>query len=411
MMGEGLLAAPGAGYTGLPAAPSAGYTGLPAVPGTGCAGKETWPQAQRLAVVLGNPQTKRTLYLERAAAALGFSFYLLDWRQLKGEGSLPDWEGKEIFMKIDPPLWDSCDLGEQNRLAAAYRQWLQALSHMAPVIPRSCGFPETGPSIKCRQLSFLNSPEVIAALLDKEQCKMRLSEAGIPVTELFLPESPGKRKRFWKGEELLEAMKKQRVYQVFLKPIYGSGAAGIGAFRFQPGTGRMALYTCAQESPSGAGIVNTKVLQCVREPERVHFFLDQLLASECVAERWYPKAEHQGQAYDLRVVVQRGRVDFLLARQSRGPVTNLHLNNSPLDVKERGLPGQVLEEVKGLCQSAAGLYPGLTSAGIDVLLEKGSLRPRIIEMNGQGDLIYQDIYNQNRIYHSQAWIMREWLDG
>ena len=54
-------------------------------------------------------------------------------------------------------------------------------------------------------------------------------------------------------------------------------------------------------------------------------------------------------------------------------------------------------------------FPGLRSAGIDILLEKGSLRPRIIEMNAQGDLIYQDIYNHNVIYGHQAEMMKRWL--
>lgn len=44
-------------------------------------------------------------------------------------------------------------------------------------------------------------------------------------------------------------------------------------------------------------------------------------------------------------------------------------------------------------------------AGIDLLLEKGTMRPRIIEMNGQGDLIYRDIYGENRIYQEQIrWL-------
>ena len=41
-------------------------------------------------------------------------------------------------------------------------------------------------------------------------------------------------------------------------------------------------------------------------------------------------------------------------------------------------------------------------AGIDILLEKKNMRPLIIEMNGQGDLIYQDIYGENNIYREQV---------
>lgn len=76
-----------------------------------------------------------------------------------------------------------------------------------------------------------------------------------------------------------------------------------------------------------------------------------------------------------------------------------------------GLPAPVLESVGEICRKAMGCFTGLRSAGIDILLEKGSLKPRIIEMNAQGDLIYQDIYHQNLIYGHQAEIMRQWLAG
>ena len=46
-------------------------------------------------------------------------------------------------------------------------------------------------------------------------------------------------------------------------------------------------------------------------------------------------------------------------------------------------------------------------AGIDVLLEKGTMKPYIIEINGQGDLIYQDIYDENRIYKRQIEMMQK----
>ena len=100
-------------------------------------------------------------------------------------------------------------------------------------------------------------------------------------------------------------------------------------------------------------------------------------------------------------------MDFLLARLSKGPITNLHLNNAPLDVRELGLPARILDSVTHICQKSMECYPGLRSAGIDILLEKGSLEPRIIEMNAQGDLIYQDIFKDNIIYRHQAEIFRK----
>ena len=126
--------------------------------------------------------------------------------------------------------------------------------------------------------------------------------------------------------------------------------------------------------------------------------------------RSYVKAEYQGYSYDLRAVMQEERMDFLLARLSKGPITNLHLNNHPLEAAALGLPGTVLEEIERVCRKAMDCFPGLRSAGIDILLEKGSLRPRIIEMNAQGDLIYQDIYNHNVIYGHQAEMMKRWME-
>ncbi len=128
-------------------------------------------------------------------------------------------------------------------------------------------------------------------------------------------------------------------------------------------------------------------------------------------ERWYPKAAHNGYTYDLRVVLQEQRIDYILARLSKGPITNLHLNNHPLSMEELNLPARTVESVEELCRMAADCFPGLRCAGIDILLEKGSLKPRIIEMNAQGDLIYQDIYHENIIYRRQAERMKAWLSS
>lgn len=364
----------------------------------------------RQAAVLGSPGTKRTLYLKKGAEAAGISVRLLDWKEFPFRYTAA-WE--DLFLKIDPPLWESCCLDELNVLAQDYKKKLQWLAELG----------------KKQQITFLNRPEDISALLDKRGCKRRLAEAGIPVTEELkgvrradisagrntaatgTAGMPADRGPAGAGpaEMLLYAMEQHRVFQVFIKPVCGSGAAGTAAFRWLPSSGRMILYTCAIEDPETGRMVNTKRLRRFTDRKQVLSMIGRLLELDCIIERWYAKAEHSGFSYDLRAVVQNGTPDFILARLSSGPITNLHLNNHPLKGEELGLPGRVMEEVEQLCIRAAGCYPELQSAGIDVLLEKGSLRPRIIEMNGQGDLIYQDIYDQNRIYLHQAEIMKEWL--
>ncbi len=340
----------------------------------------------RRACLLGNSDTKRTIYLEQAAARTGLPLLFLDWREPAKIRELA--LESQLLLKVDPPLWDSSRLEELDALTGEYTARLEELAHIA----QSGG-----------HLEFLNHPLEIAAVLDKRACKARLAGAAIPVTELL--EGAGMSAR-----GLLDRMREKRIFQVFIKPVMGSGAAGVSAFRWQPSTGRMALYTCAMAENGGSGLVNTKKLRRFSGREEIFLLLDRLLGLDCIVERWYAKAEYRGMSYDLRAVVQEGRVDFLLGRLSSGPVTNLHLNNRPLEVPALGLPGKVLEEVQELCHRCMACCPGLSSAGIDILLEKGTLRPRIIEMNGQGDLIYQDIYHENIIYRRQAELMRRWLE-
>jgi len=337
----------------------------------------------RTAVLLGNRDTKRTIYFEKAARQTGLPFLFLEWAAWRSQG-LP--EGAELFVKIDPPVWESAHLSEMDKLAEGYRDDLAVLE-------------------ASRSACFLNPPHHITALLDKRLCKDTLKGSGLAVTEALTGPVAD-------AASLLSCMEAERVFQVFIKPAFGSGAAGVTAFRWQPKTGRMAAYSCALLRPGAPdpGLVNTKKLRSFTDPKEILPLLDQLLKLPCVVERWYPKADYQGYSYDLRAVCQDGAVDFLLARLSKGPVTNLHLNNHPLEAAKLDLPDRVLQDIGELCSRVAGCYPWLLSVGIDILLERGSLRPRIIEMNGQGDLLYQDIYSDNKIYSHQADMMKSWLE-
>lgn len=331
----------------------------------------------RQAVLLGTPDTKRTIYLKKAMDQAAMPLHVVTWKDWKE--ALPK---GELFLKIDPPKWESCSLAKLDGLIEGYHRELLALTHQAEELV----------------ITWFNTPSAIAALLDKRSCKAVLKEQGLPVTQSF-PHMP------LKMEALLEEMKRAQVCQIFIKPNYGSGALGVSAFRIQPRTGKMVLYTCAAFDEEDR-LVNTKRLVRLSDPKQIEHILQALLSLDCVIERWYQKAQYQGCSYDLRAVVQDGRMDFLLGRLSKGPITNLQLNNRPLDIKELALPDQILEEIECLCVQAMKCFPGLRSAGIDLLLERGSLKPRIIEMNAQGDLIYQDIYRENRIYRHQAEMIK-----
>lgn len=322
-------------------------------------------------VLIGEAQSKRTDYMKKAAKSMGAALQLLCWADLGGgfdAGSL-----KGAAVKIDPPSYSTVYLNQMRAQLAEYGHALQQLAQA--------------------ECSFLNPPEAIAQLLNKRETKQRLLAQGIPVTQMFTETVSD-------VEQLLELMHRGRCYSVFVKPVYFSGAAGVAAFRIHPVHGEMALYTsCRLE---GEQLVNTKKMQRLTDRKEICRLLNQLLALECVAERWHPKADFHGKSYDLRAVCQFGHIAHIVVRQSKGPVTNLHLNNQALEIQALGLDRKIMQAVEDVCRQAVSLYPGLQMAGIDILLERGTMQPRIIEMNGQGDLIYQDIYGDNRIYREQV---------
>lgn len=326
--------------------------------------------------LVGIKNTKRTEYFLKAARELQIPIDFVEWQQIK------DIKWQDGVVKLDPFVFGESALSEMNGLLARYRMQLEQLSDAG-----------------CR---FLNPPEGILSVLDKGRCKKTLIKNGVSVTELLCG-------RVSTIEQLHEIMERQRVSAVFVKPVYSSGAAGVAAYRRLPGKNREILYTscCLQ----GGKLFNTKRLYRLERWEEIRPLLEAVLSLNVILERWHPKASFGGKSYDLRVVWQFGRMEYILARQSKGPVTNLHLNNAPLAIERLGLSGRTMDDVENVCRQAMECFPQLAVAGIDVLLEKGTMKPYIIEVNGQGDLIYQDISGENKIYKRQIEMMQKMCKG
>lgn len=165
----------------------------------------------RRVALLGNPDTKRTVYFQHAANVTGLPVSVWDWKN-RNDRTVPEqkWhrencenaENHQWFIKIDPPVWDSCSLEELNDLTSSYKNRLKELSHLQ----------------KEADIEFLNSPDAIAALLDKKKCKQKLREAGLPVTEILEDEVTS-------GKQLMEVMERHQIFRVFIKPTAGSGVS------------------------------------------------------------------------------------------------------------------------------------------------------------------------------------------
>lgn len=312
-----------------------------------------------LRLVLVGGTGRRLEYFTKAATGMDVCRY--SWE------AYPAARRRGDFVKLEPPDTAPTTLGELPGYIADYRGRLVEYA----------GFTE---------VTFLNHPVDIAAALDKHETKRRLVAAGIPTPPPMAAQT---------YPQLLEEMDKNNTHRVFVKPRFGAGATGVVAFSCRGD--RQLLYTSLGEGDGT--FYNTKRIHQSRDPDHNRRVLEAVFAAGAVAERWVPKAMEGEKVYDLRVVWQFDGIAAVVARDARGPITNLHLNNMARAVT---VPPGRQQELEQLCRRTMEQFPRLAYSGIDVLVPKGSSPLMILEVNGQGDLIHQDIYKDNIIYSQQV---------
>ena len=327
-------------------------------------------------ILLGCEKSKRTEYFFKAAKSTGVNLTFVPY---------PAYENLERFdfsifanhiVKIDPPMLEQaeiCRLNESIELYLAFWKQFKGLYNVR----------------------LLNSIDAIMQTLDKRACKRVLLNAGLSVSR-SLPDVATL-------ADLREMLFAMRVFGVFIKPRWGSGASGVIAYRINPRSGQEVIYTSAWLKDSR--LYNTNILRKISDVTKIEEIVNGILSLDAIVEEWIPKAVYKGKAFDLRCVFQFDKLVYTIARQSYGPITNLHLNNSPLKMAELSLPKETLMEIDELCRCSIHMFPGLNICGIDILLHKHTLKPYIIELNAQGDLIYQNIFDNNSIYTEQVRYM------
>ena len=327
-------------------------------------------------ILIGDSASKRAEFFTKAAHCQNVDVTIIEWEEIFKLNNYKDFFESRLegaVVKIEPPSFKLVDLSLMDFQLKKYIHIMEILEECNAV--------------------FLNTPKSILNALDKRYTKKILSENKVEVTQMLFD-------NVHSAEQLFDMMKKANVYQVFIKPVYFSGAAGVSAFRINPKNGDMRLYTsCYMEN---GRLFNTKKMHQFANRKEISDFLDKLISLDVIVEKWHPKARINNLIYDLRVVYQFGRIEYIVVRTAKGPVTNLHLNNMAIPYEKLGFSENKYNEIDRLCNSAIKLFDGMQMAGIDIMLDSNSLKPRIIEINGQGDLIYQDIYAENKIYEQQV---------
>ena len=320
-------------------------------------------------IVVSNSLSKRIEYFVEAGKHLQTEVCFMTYEELFS--CLPLL--RQAVIKLEPCVSDETDFLKYALLNQAYKETLQRLGEMR----------------LSDDVCFLNTPHALLRALDKKETKQVLMDRGLKVTPM-LP-SP---RSFDELRELLTGCGRG----CFLKPRYGSGAGGVMAIRYQPNRNKWVVYTTLQQVD---GVIhNTKRINRLSTEKEMVPLAEAVMQTEAILEEWIPKEQLQGENYDLRVVCRESEIDYIVVRCSKGSITNLHLNNKAHWWNELSLPEVVRQQIYFQCQEAVQSLD-LQYAGVDVLIERGTDIPYIIEVNGQGDHVYQDMFAHNSIYIQQ----------
>ena len=232
----------------------------------------------------------------------------------------------------------------------------------------------------------MNQPLDILEMFDKRLSHRKCARAGIPVPPAIAPVAS--------FDELLERMAGQQCRRVFLKFAHGSSASGTVALE---GNGKDWQASTTVEMLGAANttrLYNSRKLLRYRNPQQIARLVNNLCGHRLHVEQWIPKASFQGFVFDLRVVVIAGRARHVLPRLSRGPITNLHLQNQRGDWQalRRHLPEATWQAIRRSCEAVARLWPKSLYMGVDVLVTPSLKSHYVLEVNAFGD------YHRN-IYH------------
>lgn len=351
-------------------------------------------------LVIGNPSNRRLLGFGEAARAAGHTCELLSWLDLV-EGSPLAARARGALVKFDSPGEDfelerallrlGAGVEERERPAARSlsREEVSGLSYDHGLIraPRQWYRGFRALLQRCeRELAeagarfLLNRPDEIALMFDKARSHAALSAAGVAVPAATPPISC--------YEELRAELDRLGWSRVFLKLESGSSASGVVALEVRPG--RVQAQTSAELVRVGGQprLYNSLRIRRYRDERDLAQVVDLLAAEGVHVERWIPKASLDGESCDLRVVVIGGRARQVVVRQSRSPMTNLHLGNRRGDLAafRQRLGAEGWEALQGLAVAACAPFSGLY-AGVDVLIGSSWRRQAVLEINAFGDLL------------------------
>ncbi len=345
---------------------------------------------------LGNPENRRCQFFLEAAQREGWPPPLVvSYEALLNERI--DWEtllSKVAFLRIESP-------GENATVAQGLLHRGATHPHLSATMLPDVALPKGSiAGLQQQHLGFMrvleeveqalanfptvrcvNSLDSIRLCFDKERCHTRLEERGVAV--------PAACYGIDSYSSLRKAMIEQGWTRVFIKPLHGSSASGVVAFRVQGGRLQATTSVEMQQREGRLELYNSLRLRRYDQEKKIAALIDRLAQEGILIEQWIPKASLGDAFFDLRIVVVGDQAQHTVVRQSRSPLTNLHLGNqrgSLLQLQEK-IGVERWQSVQQLAESAAAALPPHHYASLDVLLSADWTRAYILEANAFGDLL------------------------
>ena len=242
---------------------------------------------------------------------------------------------------------------------------------------------------EAKDLQVLNSPAAIQLMFHKLNCQQCLQAANIPI-----PTNLGAVHNF---DHLLTLMDKHQINSVFVKPFHNSSASGILAFRRKKhrtnpsGKTRYSLTTSVElvREEGEIRLFNSLKMRHYTKVDDLADIVNMLAVEGLYVEKWLPKASLTGGVFDFRIVVIAGEARHIVARQSKSPITNLHLGNARGDLEsiKAKIKANDWNRMLRTAENAVKAIGGATYAGVDVLLTNNWQQSYILEVNAFGDLL------------------------
>ena len=368
--------------------------------------------------IIGYRESERVLGFQNALEDLGFDrAFVLDYRDvLRSDKMIHDFLQKCDILKIESPDGPMeiekriVKLGLNTEAEKYTEKEIEKFNNLYDNITESIdlfvspdhwfyGFESILKKINdiihdYGEILLMNHPLEITQMFDKVKTNELLKESSISVPPIIPP--------FTTFENILELMEDIKLYEIFIKPRYGSSGSGIIALKKFGDffTSYTTLFYGKSSYRSDYKLYNKKTIRNIRNFERLEQIINQLSSCTLYGEKWIPKVAYYNRIADLRVLMVNGKVSHSIIRLSNMPITNLHLDSFkiPIDLINQIIPVEMWEKIQKTCQKVMSLFPNTFYAGIDVIINSEKTQFYINEVNAFGDLLRNINYKKMDTY-------------